>query len=120
MKKNQKTTGRKVSIQVSRSAEDMIIPLGDRVLIRPITELEKNGKNSFGIILPDSLAKEKSAEAKVLAVGQGKYVDGTLIPISVKVGDTVVYSKYSYDEVTVLGEELYIIREETILAILKK
>ncbi len=100
-----------------------IVPLGSRVLIKPFTkeELEKNSatKNNFGIILPDDDKKEKSEQGKVVAVGAGEWKDGKRAPISVSVGDTVVFSKYGYDEVTVDGEEYYLIKEENILAILK-
>lgn len=100
-----------------------IIPLGDRVLVRPFTEEDlrkhEGKKPKLDFILPDSVAKEKSAQGKVLAVGVGKYVDGKLQPVRVKVGDTVVFSKYSYDEVEHEGEELYLLKEENILAIIK-
>jgi chaperonin GroES len=95
-----------------------IMPLGSRVLIRPFTKEELAGKSSFGIILPDS-GKEKSEQGQVLAVGPGEYREGTLVAPAVKVGDKVVFSKYGYDDVTVGGEELYLIKEENILAILK-
>lgn len=65
------------------------------------------------------MTKEKSAQGKVLAVGQGKHVDGKLVPVEVKIGDTVIFSKYSYDEVEQNGEELYLLREENILAVVK-
>lgn len=88
-----------------------IIPVGERVLVKPFTEAELKGKkSSSGIILPDSMSKEKSAQGKVLAVGDTK---------KVKVGDTVVFSKYSYDEVDLDGEELYLIKEENVLAVIK-
>lgn len=96
-----------------------ITPLEDRVLVRPFTVEEVQGNKHFGIIVPDSVTKEKSAQGKVLAVGNGKYVDGKLVPIQVKVGDTVLFSKYSYDEVEMAGEELYLLREDNILAIIK-
>lgn len=100
-----------------------IVPLGSRVLIKPFTkgDLEKNNtaKNSFGIILPDTDAKEKSEQGKVVAVGAGEWKDGKRQPVSVAVGDTVAFSKYGYDDVTVDGEEYYLIKEENILAILK-
>ena len=100
-----------------------IVPLGSRVLIKPFTkeELEKkSGKeNSFGIILPDTDAKEKSEQGKVVAVGAGEWKDGKRVPVSVAVGQTVAFSKYGYDDVTVDGEEYYLIKEENILAILK-
>ncbi|MDO8565177.1 MAG: co-chaperone GroES [bacterium] len=96
-----------------------IIPTGDRVLVKPFTEAElKKGKKS-AFILPESMTKEKSAQGKVLAVGEGKIVDGKLQPVRIKVGDTVIFSKYGYDEVEQDGEELYLLREENILAVVK-
>ncbi len=103
----------------SLSLQTKIQPLGSRVLIRPFTKEELSPKNSFGIILPDSGSKEKSEQGIVLAVGPGEYQDGDLIKITVKVGDKVVFSKYGYEDVNVEGEELYLIKEENILAIIK-
>ncbi len=97
-----------------------IKPLGSRVLIRPFTKEELERRNSFGIILPESGSKDKSEQGKVLAVGPGEYKEGKLVPIQVKVGDKVAFSKYGFEEVTVNGEGLYLIKEENILAILKK
>ncbi|MSR87687.1 MAG: co-chaperone GroES [Candidatus Zambryskibacteria bacterium] len=99
-----------------------IAPLGDRVLVKPFTEedLRKGDKkSSLKLILPESMTKEKSAQGKVLAVGPGKHIDGKLVPISLKVGDTVIFSKYSYDEVEQDGEELYLLKEDNILAVIK-
>ncbi|MES2213927.1 MAG: co-chaperone GroES [Patescibacteria group bacterium] len=96
-----------------------ISPLGDRVLVRPFTMEEVNGNKHFGIIIPDSMSKEKSAQGEVVAVGPGRHHEGKIIPINVKVGDTVVFSKYSYDEVEMNGEELYLLREDTLLAVIK-
>jgi chaperonin GroES len=95
-----------------------IQPLGSRVLIKPFTKDELLEKNTFGIILPDSNSKEKSEQGKVIAVGQGEMKDGVRVPISVSVGDTVAFSKYGYDDVVVDGEELYLIKEENILAVI--
>ncbi|OHA95438.1 MAG: hypothetical protein A3C62_02350 [Candidatus Zambryskibacteria bacterium RIFCSPHIGHO2_02_FULL_39_16] len=96
-------------------------PFGDRILIRPFSEDEVSGekRNHYGIIIPDTVSKEKSAQGKVLAVGEGKLIDGKLVPIRVKVGDMVVFSKYGYDEVEYKGEELYLLKEESILAVIK-
>lgn len=99
-----------------------IIPLGDRVLVKPFTEedLRKaQGSKAMKFILPESMTKEKSAQGKVLAVGEGKYIDGKLVPVRVKIGDTVLFSKYGYDEVEHGGEELYLLKEENILAVIK-
>lgn len=91
-------------------------PLGDRVLLQP---LEAEEKTSGGIIVPDS-AKEKPQEGKVIAIGKGKVGDGKVIPIEVKVGDKVLYGKYSGTEIKVNGEEMLIVKEEDILAVIKK
>ncbi len=96
-----------------------IVPHGSRVLIRPFLKEELEKKNSFGIILPDSNTKEKAEQGTVLAVGTGSWIEGKCVPISVSVGDVVAFSKYGYDDITVDGEELYLIKEENILAILK-
>ena len=99
-----------------------ILPLGDRVLVRPFTEEEvkgQKGNKHFGIILPDTISKEKSAQGKILAIGEGKYIDGKLLPIRVKVGDIVLFSKYGYDEVEHKGEELYLLKEDNLLAVIK-
>ena len=94
-----------------------IQPLGDRIVVKP---LEAESKTKGGIVLPDT-AKEKPQEAKVVAVGKGKVLEnGTLQPPEVKVGDKVLYGKYSGSEITTKeGEELLILREEDILAIIK-
>lgn len=91
-------------------------PLGDRVLIKP---LEAEEKTKGGIILPDT-AKEKPQEGKVAAVGKGKVLEsGKTEPLEVKVGDKVLYGKYSGTEIKIDGEEHLIVKEEDVLAIIK-
>ncbi len=93
-----------------------IKPLGDRVLIKPSKEPEKT---KGGIVLPDT-AKEKPQEGEVVAVGEGrKTEEGKAVPLTVKVGDKVLYGKYSGTEITVDGDEYLIMREEDILAIVQ-
>ncbi len=106
---------------MQKKSQSKVVPLGDRVLVRPFTEqdLKKGDKKKFNFVLPDSVTKEKSARGKVLAVGEGRFVEGKLQPVRIKVGDTILFSKYSYDEVDVNGEELYLLKEENILAIIK-
>ncbi|MEK7150058.1 MAG: co-chaperone GroES [Patescibacteria group bacterium] len=94
-----------------------IIPLGDRVLLK-VSEDKNQSKTASGIFIPDTVDKEKPEQGKVVAVGEGKYIDGKLIPLSVKVGNTVVFSKYGYDEIKVGEEEFLIIKEDNILAII--
>lgn len=92
-----------------------IQPLGDRIVVKP---LEAEEKTKGGILLPDT-AKEKPQEGKVAAIGKGKYLDGKLVPLEVKVGDRVLYGKYSGTEVaTKDGEDYLIMREEDVFAIL--
>ena len=117
---NMKKNTKKAQKTKLTNAANIVKPLGNRVLIRPFTKGEVEvTKNSFGIILPDKDSKEKSEQGKVLAVGGGEYQDGKLVPVSVKVGDKVAFSKYGYENINVDGEELYLIKEENILAILK-
>ena len=94
-----------------------IKPLADRVVIKP---LEAETKTKGGIVIPDT-AKEKPQEGKVVAVGKGKVLEnGSVQPLEVKVEDKVLYGKYSGNEITTKeGEELLIMREEDILAIIK-
>ena len=90
-------------------------PLEDRVVVEP---KQADDKTASGIILPDT-AQEKPQEATVVAMGPGKASDsGTIVKMTVKVGDKVLYGKYSGTEVTVEGKEYLIMRESDILAIL--
>ena len=95
-----------------------IKPLGDRIVVKV---LEAENKSKGGIVLPDS-AKEKPQEAKVVAVGKGKILEsGAVQAPEVKVGDKVIFGKYSGNEITTKeGEDLLILREEDILAIIIK
>ncbi len=92
-----------------------IRPLADRVVVKPMDPEEKR---EGGIIIPDT-AKEKPMQGKVVAVGPGKVSDnGEKIPMEVKVGDVVLYGKYSGTEVTIDDEEYLIMRESDIFAIM--
>ncbi|HYE10764.1 MAG TPA: co-chaperone GroES [Patescibacteria group bacterium] len=92
-----------------------IKPLGDRVVIK-VVEIEETTKS--GIVLPGA-AKEKPMQGEILAVGSGEMVDGKKVPLEVKVGDKVIYSKYSGSEVKMDGNEYLIIRQNDILAIIQ-
>ena len=93
-----------------------IKPLHDRVIVKRIEEEEKT---KGGIIIPDS-AKEKPAEGKIVAVGDGKVLeDGSRQPLEVKEGDRVLFGKYAGTEVKINGEEHLIMREDDIIAIVK-
>lgn len=93
-----------------------IRPLGDRILVKP---LEAEEKTKGGILLPDT-AKEKPQEGKVVAVGKGKLTEkGTVQPLELKVGNRVLYGKYSGTEIsTKEGDQLLIMREEDVFAVL--
>lgn len=92
----------------------MIKPLADRVVVKPSVAEEKT---KGGIVLPDT-AKDKPQEGSVVAVGPGRLLDnGTRVAAEVKVGDTVIYSKYSGTEIKIDGEEHLILRESDILAV---
>jgi chaperonin GroES len=89
-------------------------PLDDRIVVRP-NEAEE--KTASGLVIPDT-AKEKPQQGEVLAVGPGRRADSTgeLIPLDIKVGDTVLYSKYGGTEVTVDGEDLLVLSSRDVLA----
>lgn len=93
----------------------MLKPLGDRVVIEAI---EQEETTASGIVLPDT-AKEKPQEGKVVAVGNGRFENGERIPLEVKEGDKVIFSKYAGTEVKVGDKELLIMRESDILAIVE-
>lgn len=93
-------------------------PLFDKVLIKPFLEDEMK-KTDLGIIIPETVDRDKPEQGEVIAVGEGRYEDGKIIPVSVKVGDRVVFSKYGYDEIKIEDEEFYILKEDSLLAIIK-
>lgn len=92
-----------------------IRPLGDRILVKRIAE---ETKTAGGILIPDN-AKEKPMEGAVVAVGSGKVLnDGKVRALEIKVGDKILFSKYSGTEIKVAGDEHLILREEDVLGIL--
>lgn len=97
-----------------------ITPLGDRVLVQPLTKEETERTSAAGIILPESSENEKTQKGKVIAVGPGRRDEnGEHIPVAVSVGDHILFSRYGYDEVEVDGEEYYVVSEPNILATIK-
>jgi len=109
---------KKIVKKVSPKSDFWIKPLADRILLKPISADEMKTTSS-GIIIPDTVSKEKPEQGVVVAVGDGKWDDGVKIPLSVKVGDKVVFSRYGYDEVKLDGVEYYILKEENILAVIR-
>jgi len=97
-----------------------ITPLGDRVLIEPMGKEFKEGKTASGIVIPDTAEKERPEQGKIVAVGAGKInEEGKLIPMRVKKGQMVLFSKYGPNEIKIEGKEYLIAREEDILAIIE-
>lgn len=93
----------------------MLKPLADRVVVRP---LQREEKTVSGIVLPDT-AKEKPQEGEIVSVGPGRFEDGKRIEMDVKVGDKVIYSKYAGTEIKVDNEDVLVLRESDILAIIE-
>jgi chaperonin GroES len=91
-------------------------PLDDRIVVKPAEEEETTVS---GIVIPDT-AKEKPQEGEVVAVGPGRFEEGSRVPMDVKVGDRVLYSKYGGTEVKVRGEEYLVLSARDVLAIVKK
>ena len=101
----------------SASKDTKVTPLADRVVVRALEETEQM---RGGLYIPDT-AKEKPQQGKVIAVGKGKTEkDGKVTPLDVKEGDTVLFGKYSGQEIKLDGEEYLIMREEEILGVITK
>jgi len=97
-----------------------IKPLHNNVLVEPLSEEERGSKTKSGIFIPDTVSKEKPDQGKIIEVGPGKRDNtGKLIPMSVKKGQRVVFSKYSPDEIKVGEKKYYIISEDSILAVIE-
>ncbi len=116
-KKTKKPVVKKAQAAVRKTAQVEVkknslgTPYGDRVLVKP-QAVEQT--TSFGIIIPDQ-AKEKPEQGTVVAVGVGRRGDDNeLIPVGVKVGDTILFNKYGYEEVKINGAEYYLVKEESI------
>jgi chaperonin GroES len=92
-----------------------ITPLRDQVLLQPLKEEVKSG----GIILPDTVTKERPEQGKVIAVGEGRMIDGKLVKPAVKKGDVVLFTKYGPNSIKIDDKEYLIAKEEDILAIIE-
>jgi len=92
-------------------------PLADYLIIKPLSE---EMKTKSGIVLPDTIDKEKPEKGEVVAAGAGKRLEnGNVAPMSVKVGDKVMFRKYSPDEIKVEGEDYLVIREADVMLIIE-
>jgi chaperonin GroES len=98
--------------------KQMIEPLHDKVVIKP---LDEEAVTASGIVLPDTVDKDKPMQGEVIAVGPGRRLDsGELAPMGVKTGDVVLFTKYAPDEVEIDDEEYLVIEEDKILGIIRK
>ena len=93
-----------------------LTPLGDRIVVQPSPK-EGEKKLASGIIIPETVNKEKPTKGVVVAVGPGKYEDGKRVPPQVKIGDVVLFSSYGYDEIKIEDTEYYILAESNVLGI---
>jgi chaperonin GroES len=93
-----------------------IRPLGDRLVVEP---QEQETKTKGGIVLPDTADKDKPIRGKVVAIGNGKYIDGKVQPLQVKVGDNVLFGKYAGTSVKFDEKELLVMREEDVMGVLE-
>ncbi len=97
-----------------------IKPLGDRVVIEVVSDDDKKGKTKSGIIIPETVDKERPEQGKIIAVGEGRITDdGKVVPLKVKKGQMVIFSKYGPDEIKVDDREYLIVSESNILAIIE-
>ena len=102
---------------MSASANTMKIrPLSDRIVVKP-EELETKTKG--GIYIPDTADKDKPMKGKIVAIGNGKYVDGKMQPLQVQVGDTILFGKYSGTSIKLDDMELLVMREEDVMGVLE-
>lgn len=101
------------------SEKSPIMPLGDRVVVRPLTNEEAGEVSASGIIIPETARKEKPEQGVVVAVGAGKWNEDcdARVEMDVKEGDRVVFSKYGYDEVKVENKEYFIVSESNVLGV---
>jgi len=103
----------------TKQTRTIIKPLADRVLVEPISPDDLLSKTKGGIIIPETVDKERPERGRVVAVGPGKIEEGRIVPMSVKKGQIVIFSKYGPDEVKVDGKEYFILSESSILAVIE-
>lgn len=102
---------------MSKQMTNKIRPLSDRVVVEP---REVETKTAGGIVIPDTADKDKPIQGTVVAIGTGKYVDGKVQPLQVKVGDNILFGKYSGTNVKLDERELLVMREEDIMGIIEE
>lgn len=93
-----------------------IRPLSDRIVVQA---KEAESKSAGGIVIPDTADKDKPMQGKVIAIGNGKYIDGKLQPLQVKVGDDVLFGKYAGTNIKLDGTEFLVMREEDVMGVVE-
>lgn len=91
-------------------------PLYDRLVVEP---QEAESKTAGGIVIPDTADKDKPMRGKVIAIGNGKYIDGKMQPLQVKVGDNVLFGKYAGTNIKLADKELLVMREEDVMGVIE-
>lgn len=124
-KKQKKVASKKVEKSVTKKISSAPVeqsglrPLGDRIVVRPLSNEENGTRSPSGIIIPETVSKEKPEQGIVVAVGPGRVGDDNeRIAMSVAVGDRVIFSKYGFDEVKVGGKEYFVVSEASVLAVI--
>lgn len=102
---------------MSKKMSKKIRPLSDRIVVEP-RELET--KTAGGIVIPDTADKDKPIQGTVIAIGNGKYIDGKLQPLQVKVGDKILFGKYAGTSVKLDDQEYLVMREEDVMGVLEE
>ena len=106
-------------LPVSEANEVGVKPLGDRVLVEPLSA-DNSGATKHGIIIPETVSKERPEQGVIVAVGAGRMTDqGKLIPLKVRKGQKIIFSKYGPDEIKIKDKDYFIISESNILAIIE-
>lgn len=93
-----------------------IRPLSDRIVVEP---KENESKTAGGIVIPDTADKDKPMQGTIIAIGNGKYIDGKITPLQVKVGDQVLFGKYAGTNFKFEGSEYLVMREEDVMGVLE-
>lgn len=93
-----------------------IRPLSDRIVVEA---KETESTSAGGIVIPDTADKDKPIQGKVIAIGKGKYIDGSIQPLQVKVGDNILFGKYAGTNIKLNGSEYLVMREEDVMGVLE-
>src|SRR5437773_2531745 len=102
---------------MSKAMSSKIRPLSDRVVVEP-REIET--RSAGGIVIPDTADKDKPIQGTIVAIGNGRYIDGKILPLQVKVGDKVLFGKYAGTNVKLDTTEYLVMREEDIMGVLEE